>query len=173
MKNKRSKEEIYFSWYLSELEKEGYIYNIRHEPKSIKLTDGFSVEYIKKMKRVPDKILTKTIIPTKVYTYDFDFYCTDYFLNNKTLMKYFRTNTMASGREKCFVEVKGSFDMNNMTRLFKQNQAWVYDKYKVYINLIKIPLIFKQTFTPNKYLLTDKTGKPRTINFKVKPITEL
>jgi len=43
---------------------------------------------------------------------------------------------------------------------------------KVFINLIKLPSIFNKTFTPDRYLMTDKTFKPRKINYgtKTKPI---
>lgn len=73
--------------------------------------------------------------------------------------------------ERCFVEVKGNYDNNNMTRLFSLNQKWVYQRYGIYYNLVKVPKIFEKTFTPEAYLKT-ATGKDRKINFKVKLIDE-
>ena len=55
-----------------------------------------------------------------------------------------------------------------MTRVFKNNQKFIWDKYKEYVNLIYVTELFEQTFTPKKYRLTP-TGKPRKINWN--PIT--
>lgn len=67
------------------------------------------------------------------------------------------------------VEVKPLYDQNNMTRLFKINQKWVYTKYKEMVNLIIPETLFKATFVPKDYLTTP-TGKPRKINYEVKTI---
>lgn len=61
-----------------------------------------------------------------------------------------------------YIEVKSNFDFQNMSRLFKINQKWVYDKYKEYINLVIPSELFKITFTPNEFLTTP-TGKPKKI----------
>jgi hypothetical protein len=64
------------------------------------------------------------------------------------------------------VETKGTFDMGNMTRLANNNIKFVYEKYQVYINMIKVPTIFDKTFTPDRYLMTDKTFQSRKIKYK-------
>jgi hypothetical protein len=57
------------------------------------------------------------------------------------------------------------FDQNNMERLFKVNQKWMWQKHGIFVNLIKPQELFQKTFTPAEYLRTP-TGKPRKLNFK-------
>ena len=46
------------------------------------------------------------------------------------------------------------------------------EKYKTYINLFVPPKIFKKTFTPKRYLLTDVSKTKRKINFPTKSLEE-
>lgn len=64
-----------------------------------------------------------------------------------------------------YVEIKPMFDQNNMERLFKVNQKWMWQKHGVFVNLIKPKQLFQQTFTPAEYLKTP-SGKPRKLDFK-------
>lgn len=166
-----SHEELWFSWYLEALKKAGYIRNYTHQVKSIILNKEMEITYIKPMKRVPDKVLKKTIIPIKVYTPDFKVEWSKEKFGGSILSKWFHPNTY---RDKLIsiIEVKGNWDQNNMTRLFKQNQAIVWDKHGVFVQLLKLPDLFKYTFTPDRYLLTNKTMKPRIIKFKTKKLDE-
>ena len=70
------------------------------------------------------------------------------------------------------VETKGEFDRSNMTRLAVNNIKFLYEKYNIYVNLIKVPAIFKKTFTPDRYLLTDKTMKARTIKYEPRTLSK-
>lgn len=91
-------------------------------------------------------------------------------------------NSLSTGRKKerlfietggicAYFEVKPSFDQNSMTRLFKINQKWVYDKYRIYINLVKPGELFEKSFTPLAYLKTP-TGKDKKINWSVRSLSE-
>lgn len=179
-----SKEELYFSWYLEELYKHNIILGATNVTPSFELTEGLVREYTKPMKRVADKELTQAILNPRVYTPDFR---VEWNLNNQLVFnfigaylnrdkKYFASiQAIPIFRGKSvstFIETKGAFDQNNMTRLFKTNQSWIFDKYGEMVSLVKIPDLFKKTFTPKKYLLTDKTKKPRVIKFKVKTLAE-
>jgi len=53
-----------------------------------------------------------------------------------------------------------------MTRLAKINIKWVWDKYGVFVNIIIPEKHFDKTFTPKRFLTTDKSGKPRKIKYK-------
>lgn len=68
-----------------------------------------------------------------------------------------------------YIEVKPTFDQNNMERLFKINQKWMWEKHKIFVNLIKVNALFTETFTPKDYLVTP-SGRPRKINWKVKSL---
>jgi len=61
------------------------------------------------------------------------------------------------------------WDQNNMERLFKVNQKWMWQKHGVYVNLVKPQDLFQRTFTPKEYLRTP-SGKPRKLNWKPKSL---
>ena len=63
-------------------------------------------------------------------------------------------------------EVKPPFDKHNMTRLFKVNRQFLYAVTGWYINLVVMKDLLPNTFTPDRYLWTDKKTKKRTIHFK-------
>ena len=169
-----SKEELYMSWYLDELVNAGTLEGWTFDTKPISLNRPFEIVYTKPMKRVPDKLITKTIIPAKIYTPDFKitwasqkaYDDSPFSMDSKgnTILYTFRTRSNPN-KLLSLIETKGSFDQNNMTRLFKQNQAWIYDRYGIYVNLVKIPDFFKKTFTPDRYIYTDKTQKLRAIKY--------
>lgn len=67
------------------------------------------------------------------------------------------------------IEVKPLWDQNNMERLFKVNQKWMWQKYGIFVNLVKPQDLFQRTFTPKEYLRTP-SGKPRKLNWKPKSL---
>lgn len=75
------------------------------------------------------------------------------------------------GGNATYFEVKPEFDKNNMIRLFKINQKWMWDRYKIYVNLVQPHKLFEQTFTPKAWLKTP-TGKDRVIHWKVRTLDE-
>ena len=169
-----SNEERYFSWYLDELKKAGFVsaWNLIDKDDSYPLTDGLSVEYIEPMKKVADKIKTQSILKPSVYTPDFRIVWTQraYGIFTTELNDPCRRNKITtpfiSQDEVSIVETKGTFDQNNMTRLANNNIKFVFERHNVFINMIKIPGIFNKSFTPERYFLTDKTLTPRKLNYK-------
>lgn len=166
-----SKEELHFSWYLDELKQAGYINTWERNGISYQLTSGLERDYIKPMKRVADKHLKQVIFTESRYTPDFNIRWTDKAkgifvmdLQSDSVEKI--TTPFISNYGGTTVETKASFDMNNMSRLARNNIKVVWDKHEVYIELIKIPNIFNTTFTPNRYFATDRTMKPRKLNYK-------
>ena len=172
-----SNEEKYFSWYLEELKERKYIDNWKKIEIAYELTDGLSHTYIKKMKKIEDVELMQTILSPSSYTPDFKI-----FWNKKAYGIFVQdinntknkivTPFICDSEGISIVETKGTFDMGNMTRLATLNIKFMYFRYNIYVNLIKVPTIFKKTFTPDRYLMTDKTFRPRAINYgtKKKPI---
>jgi len=167
-----SKEELYFSWYLEMLKARGYVNRWEKTEVAYHLTHGLEHEYIKPMKRVDDKVLKQTILSPSLYTPDFIIYW-----NPKAIGIF--VSKLRGTKEKIetvficqddemisIVETKADFDRNNMSRLAVNNIKFVYEKYQVYINMVKLPGLFNKTFTPDRYLMTDKTFKPRSLNYK-------
>lgn len=172
-----SNEEKYFSWYLEELKGRRYIDNWEKIEVSYELTDGLSHTYLKKMKRVEDKEMVQTILSPSSYTPDFKIYWNkkaygifvEDINNAKDKIK---TPFICDSEGISIVETKGTFDMGNMTRLATLNIKFMYYRYNIYVNLVKVPDIFKKTFTPDRYLMTDKTFKPRAIKYAVRSLSK-
>jgi len=175
-----SKEELYFSWYLNQLRNQGYIdswdkFENVNDP--YPLTEGLVWDYVKPMKRVEDKQLEQVILAPSSYTPDFKIWW------NPKARGIFVTDLNIGSTEKIatpfisqdsisIIETKGNHDNNNMTRLAINNIKFVYQKFGVFINMVKVPTIFKNTFTPDRYLLTDKTLKPRTLHYGPRTLSE-
>ena len=162
-----SNEELYFSWWLEELHDNDLMLEYKRGSEFL-LSDPVKatveVEYqTKKRKETKRKLVEKHLLNGHIYTADFNVL--------------FRR----SFAEKCgfnhnsglaIIEVKNDYDANNMTRLFRVNQKWIYQKHGIIVNLVKIPSLFKKTFTPARYLLTDQTMKPRKLKYKPKTLKQ-
>lgn len=172
-----SNEEWHFSWFLEELKGRNFIDRWEKIETSYELTSGVKHTYIKPMKRVDDKILEQTILSPSIYTPDFKIYWNKkaygIFVQEINVGKNkIKTPFICDSEGISIIETKGNFDRSNMTRLAVNNIKFVYEKYNVYVNLIKVPNIFKKTFTPDRFLMTDKTFKPRSIDYEVRTLSE-
>lgn len=194
-----SDEERWFYYWCVELLEAGYIKEFIHQPQSFRLANEVRHTIVKPMKRVEDKLLSKILLEDKVYTPDFKiiwsgvnhFHLPKATLLQCSLIKEFISGKIISEREKLsdasyafvsYIEIKPDFDQNNMTREFKINQKWMYQKYGIYINLIiptkkNKPKInwFQQTFTPEAfkeeqtYSRSYQSFKPGDTKLKYKP----
>lgn len=137
-----SKEELHVAWWLDELKEKGYI------------------ERWTKADELELSAPLKGVIREHSYTADFLLSWVDGkpFRNINTRKALIDDNSSLT-----WLEVKPSFDQNNMTRAFKINQKWVYDKYRIYVNLVIPEKLFKQTFCPERYRLTDSGKGPRKL----------
>jgi hypothetical protein len=170
-----SEHEEWICFWLDELKKLGYVHSYtRAEPFS--LSDGVTNNYVERLK-TKSKPMRQSICAGHVYTAEFIVYWNKnaldkfvWLINSKT--KFNKTligHLDNEGNIFTYIEVKPSFDYNNMTRLFVLNQKWVYDKYGIWVNLIKPKELFAKTFTPVNYRVT-KTKKPRKIEWRVKNV---
>jgi hypothetical protein len=173
-----SKEELYFSWYLDELKEAGYIQQYEFEPELFVLSHKVVHDWIKPLK-TKDKDMETTLLREHVYTPDFEVMWEEkahnvFFTKSTDNTNFknhpFYVDNVNSDYPYMYIEIKPIFDQNNMTRLFSINQKWMYEEHGEYINLIKVPDIFKKTFTPKRYLTTDISGKPRKINWEIKTL---
>ena len=178
-----SDEEMYAYWYFDELRKNGYVKDIVLQPESFNLSKQLTSTYKHEMK-TKAKMVQEEILKAHIYTADLlivweqkakgIFYET---INGGTRMKKglskvkFVANTKA-GDHVSTIEVKPSYDQNNMTRLAKINQKWVWEKHGYFVTIMVPEKWFKNTFTPTRYLFTNKSGKPRSIKYGVKQLKE-
>jgi len=192
--NYESKEELWISYYLKELRAAGYVSGWEYQPKTYTLSEPIRYTWKEKL---PTKIKSKhqTILQGHEYTPDFMIVwneCARHIFFNTIDDNVNLKNSpfiAHSGNNLTIIDVKPSFDMQNMTRLFIINQKWMMDKYGLYVQKI-VPVkeskhyhkignkeknvyshstftgIFPVTFTPERYFLTDMTMKERKIQFK-------
>lgn len=178
-----SDEEMYAFWYFSELKEAGFIKEIQLHPKSFDLSKPVRSTYVKQM-ATKDKVVEEELMKGHIYTADllviwdpkgkgliFDTIHGGARFKERSSIKKFVARH--EGEEYVsIVEVKPSFDQNNMTRLAKINQKWVWHQFGYFVNIMIPQKWFKNTFTPKRFLFTNKSGKPRKIDFKVVKLKE-
>jgi hypothetical protein len=180
-----SKEELYFSWYLNELKAAEMIQYWQYHPKPFFLSEQVSGKFYKFNKRgrrdIPYTLLQpheyqadfKIVWDLKARYLFFDLIESpndprkSAFISNSNNFTYFSV-----------VDVKGNYNTNDAWRRFSIEQKWVYERYKIYVQkVIVVPTskgkpknaIFPSTFTPVKYLSTEKKKDPRKLSYS--PLT--
>lgn len=178
----KSDQELQFSWWLDDLVKREVVVKYYYEPSTFTLSTAKKCPYIKKMV-TKTKIESLSLLDAHVYTpdflvewnskYDGVFYREIMVQKYSTKPPFFAVRSKKNNKLYTFFEVKADFDYNNMTRAFKINQKWLYDKHDVYVDLAILPeKLFKKTFVPQRYLFTDKTKAPRTIKFAIRLVDD-
>lgn len=184
-----SDEEIWFSQWLDELVEAGYVIDYT-DAKTYLLAPKLEYQYLEQ-KKTKSTLKEQSLMQQHVYTSDFDIrwnkkalgifintpmsiselnedstICKSNVVNNKLDKDLF----IKCG-ETMLVEIKGTFNRFGGEKENAINRKWLFQKHGIYTNLVKVPDIFAKTFTPKKFLLT-KTGKQRTIHFKIKTLKE-
>lgn len=165
-----SPEEIGFAQWLEELEQKGFITQWKRNTNSFEITPPVVSSY-----RVKNKYKTQSILQNYTYSHDFDIQWNKKSLGifvNKLNVEKITQPFICDDNLFSYVEIKPSFDRNNMTRLFRHTQKILYNFFSLYINLIEITKLFNSTFTPNSQLFT-KRGKKRKISkWQIKSLDE-
>ena len=167
-----STEEYWIYLYLLELQEAEYIKSFECQPRSFELFKGLPKKFyiLKQLKTKISKKYSKKqhLINPHLYTADFsiiwnlekikNILCQD--INNIEFKKdipFFSEifpdpdNMVYNGIS--YFEVKAKFDRNNATRLFtSRTQPWIWQKFRIYIQLIIPEILFKQTFIPKELL---------------------
>lgn len=159
--------------WLYELKNIGYIKTIKRAD-SYLLCDTLTNNYAQQRKGVTSKPMEQNLLRGHSYTPEFEVIwnsqkCKDFVWIFGTRTKFDKTLIGHYVKEVLneivtVIEVKPSFDQNNMERLFKLNQKWMWDKHKIFVNLIKVNELFPVTFTPKDFLTTP-SGKKRLLKW--------
>lgn len=166
--------EMHFYWWLEELKDNGYVSNIELQPTPFPLSEKVSMSFTKHLK-TKSQVKQFTVMREHIYTADVLFW----FTGKADGIFHVGFNTESPDHTKqelsslktykdlgyCYVELKPSFDQNNMTRLAVLNQKWVMEKYGKFINIVIPEKLFEKTFTPIRYLSCDKSKKARKIKY--------
>ena len=176
-----SDEERYFYWYLQELQKRKIVTYLKYHPKPFLLSERVSHECLEE-KKTKTKHVDRFLMHPHSYQADFLIYW-DPGYEGRLFMRLdgwldlnypFIANTNKLKEPFSVIDVKGSFAgrHNNSAVTFPLDQKWTYSKYKIYVQKIIPKDIFSHTFTPNKYLTTNKSGKARKISHEIKSLDE-
>lgn len=178
-----SDEELMTLLWMEELQDRGYIERIERAPTHI-LSEAMENRYeeIVQMKTKSKSTWKKQVLlHAHEYTAEFQVLWKPKAVNTKLLWKSYKDINekkdsvfiyqQGADGPIIYIEVKPSWDAQNMERLFKINQKWMWDKYRIFVNLIKPHKLFAETFTPKRWLTTP-TGKQRAINWPIKSIEQ-
>lgn len=169
-----SDEELYFVWWLQELKSAGYIESWKYHPKPFPLSDKVYIHWQKELKTKNKKMIS-TLLQEHNYQADFLIRWTEqskdlFFAStlNQNILKYpFVADKIESGSYyRSIVDVKGTFNQNDAWRRFSIDQKWVWQKFSIYVQKV-IPIkLFQKSFTPIRFLDTNKSKKSRKLNYK-------
>lgn len=176
-----SEEERLFYLYLEELKENGWVDSYTYHVDSFVLSETVKYSWLKTMK-TKDKWMETTLLQGHVYTTDYKviwskkaygIFVHDILEEEPNL----KDVPFVSSNYNCFIEIKPSFDMNNMQRLFAINQKWMYNEHGIYVQKVipvgpKKTCLFAKTFVSQKAMLTAKTKKPKKYKFETKSLNE-
>lgn len=193
LKEFRSSEEIYMSWWLEDAVKHGLVKSFEYEPPAFVLSEALHVltKRVKKLKK-GDKIEidAKSILQVQTYTCDFRIIWTDAgaLVFTKRIDRIIEDNTPyfyateEEGELVSYIDVKPGY--SNVAQAssvrFPVKQAWLWQAHRkfvqkvIVVQSVKTKLtrrysgLFVETYVPLRYLLTDKSEQKRTINFNYK-----
>lgn len=172
-----SDEEVFVSMWLKELQDAGYVKSYKKSTVAIPLTPGLKIPY-QKITQLKTKLKVENkehiILRPSEYTPDFEVEWTlegfTLFVNSIMINDFIKSRFLYAFNcnTSCMIEVKPGFDQNNMTRDFVTKQKYIWDKLKVFVNLVEPVELFQKTFLPleaAKYFRYKKapTGKNRNL----------
>lgn len=174
-----SKEEVFFLWFLQDMKKAGFIDNYKYQPVAIELTPKQTYKF-KKVMKTKEKIVDKHLLHPYRYTADFEIHWNTsakglFYENINEVVEDsnvpFFANSLGK-RSISIVDTKASYNLKDSNRRFSSTQKVLFLLKNIYVQQIVPQKLFEKTFTPNRYLMTDKGVKLRTIHFKIKTLKE-
>lgn len=194
--NFESQEEIYFYWYLKELEEAGIISKITYQPKPFLLAPKKSLVFKQQLKtKIKEKEIT--LFQEHSYQADFMFWWSEkarfkmFVKHNDILNQSFKNFPFIANTGKdlwtsfSVIDVKGTFNQNDAHRRFSIDQKWVFQQYGVYVQkiithpqinkkgkMIPASALFPNTFLPGRFSLTDIALRARKIKYSYHTLKE-
>jgi hypothetical protein len=181
---KDSKEEVYMMWYFQELKDAGILYDFVYHPETFNLIDGF---YYLTHEEKPRSVKKHryTLSGSHSYTPDYlmkwNMNCEHRNKLSKSLTKYSLHNfivpfvhngTRFFRQFNCtYIDVKPEFiKRSGDAYAFSLLRGLMLKEHGINVQKVVIEDLFKHTFTPARYLLTDTGRQSRKIT-KWKPIS--
>lgn len=175
----RSDEEFLYLCWLNELCNAGFVSNAWYESETFELYGGYDKMY-EEVKKTKTNIKTETLVRRTVYTPDFKvewlpeasdiFYCD--VVSPKKITHNVKPMYHVGDKFVTYVEVKADHNQNNSTSYSQVKMNWLFATQGVYINLVKVPELFKKVFCPDEFFYTEKSRNRRELSYKVKTLGE-
>lgn len=187
----QSDEEMYFYWYLRELEEYGYTQSYKYQPKPFPLFSPMRYEWTEQLK-TKQKQRKSTLLKAHEYQADFLIFWTQKahlifhtcIGDGIKIETPFVSNGSLNGRYYSVIDVKGTYDQQDNIRRFSISQKWVWEKHEIFVQkIVPVPQVdkngkcvpagalFPTSFTPRRYNLTNKSMARRKINFHKRLLT--
>lgn len=181
-------DETYFEWWLQELKDNGYVESY-HRAKSLTISDNIVANYTVKNKN-KSNIISKNVLQPIVYTPDYVIVWTDkangiFFIDlygssqidkekDKPMLYHKIWAQQFGNKYVSIVDVKPSVNQKfvkfTSSHTFVVKQALLYKTLCIFVDKIKVISLMKSTFTPNRYLRSDKNTTVRKIKFNIKSL---
>lgn len=187
-----SDEEMYSVWYTNELLSYGILKSATYQPPSFQLSDPIYNYYTDEKivrNKVKKVIAVKELMKAHIYTADWMYEWDTSKDLSKFVIRYdeklvrgavgvFQAK-LIDGKLITYIDIKGAATMPSQSAsgvTFPVNQKWVFSKYGIFVQKI-IPIytqkikmkhvskgLFVNTFTPERYLLTDGGTQRRKLH---------
>jgi len=198
--NYASREERLLALWLDEMVTAGLVIDYYYEPFEILLTPEVSYRWNKRLK-TKIKYFTSALLKPSHYTPDFAivwnpiargrffkmkdnvgydkecYFYADYWDSSMTKHSNISQDMSddLTGELVSIIDVKPYFDYQNMSRLFTQNQKFVFNKFGLYVQKVvvspRIGDLFPKTFSPLGSLLK-KNGEPRKLKYRAQSLQQ-
>ena len=185
-----SAEEYHFDVFVKEMTKAGHITSVNYHPESLTVTEDVKVgvKKIKVLKRSTKVTIDpKTVVQGMVYTLDWEITLSDEFIkfgkehgfiadiaNGDVWIN--KTPIIILSNGIWYVDVKGNASRFDDGRHFRGLQKMVYRLHNKFPQKIVISpsekSFFDRAYTPDRYLSTDMTMKPRSIKYDTRGMDE-
>ena len=171
-----SKEEMWFTWWLEDLVKAGYVEHWTYQPRAYPLTSDVVVSVAKKLK-TKTSFKKKTLLQDSTYTPDFEITwrqnAIGLFHADTDLLQYPLPLFFGTHRNS-LIDVKGGWSQDAKKAKFSLIQKMLYRFHRLYVNRVEIPKLFGKTFSPSNplFYLTPERQDMRKINHPVRTLAE-
>jgi len=148
----RSGEELWFKYWLDELEQAKLVYDVQYEPEKLVLSEKIIYETFSDM-----NMIKQVSIPNSGHTYRPDFV---FRTASEKVIDMFHAPDYNGIGYKVYTDIKGNFSRFADSECFPIKQTWIYQRYNIWVNKVIPDELFKKTFVPDKLRCSPKTGKP-------------
>ena len=175
----RSSTEVQVLWWLEELVEAGFIKEFQYESRTFLLFEGAS--YSKEIElKTKTKVEERTLLQGASYTPDFVVTWDESAVGKFVSINSLECPLYCNDSLISYIEVKPSFNHQNKRSFASLTIKWVYDKYGEFVQIVtpyeaksgRKSFLFKDTFTPKKFLYTAKTKQRKTLHYDAINLTK-